>query len=159
MTRRIFLPSESDIYRDGLPYGKLYTDVHRERIRAHAKHDGNSDSMERIEWDDPAWLPVLVEEAGEVARELCEIRHRGYISDSDMIRLREELVQLAAMACAWIDAIDNDESQLIGRDPMPQDDDTKRAVDAALSRRRVREERLKSAQERKEREQRDQERR
>lgn len=84
-----------------------YDDAHRERIRAHAKHaDKPGGSMEMKSADDPDWFPVLCEEVGEVAREINDYRH-GLISDDDrMPRLRAELVQVAAMAHAWIAAID-----------------------------------------------------
>lgn len=90
-------------------------DVHAERLRAHAKHDTNGGSMERKDYRDPAWLPVLVEEVGEVARELCE---RGMGGDTARLftdaerdetlrqRLRAELVQVAAMVTAWVAACD-----------------------------------------------------
>lgn len=83
-----------------------YWAVHAERIRAHAKHDVNGDSMERKSWNDPAWLSVLVEEVGEVARAMCDHRHSGVYDDNLMDHLRTELIQVAAMACAWIDALD-----------------------------------------------------
>jgi NTP pyrophosphatase (non-canonical NTP hydrolase) len=93
--------------------GKLYVDVHRERIRAHEKHDPKGHSMERRSFTDPVWLPVLTEEVGEVARVLCETE-----LDAELMRLpeakkhlREELVQVAAMACSWIDAIDLDQQE------------------------------------------------
>lgn len=97
--RRFYPPTESDLYH-GSVNGGPYADVHRERIRAHAKHDGRGQSMERKGWDDPIWLPVVTEEVGEVARCLCD--------HDDKARLREELVQLAAMTTAWIDAIDQE---------------------------------------------------
>lgn len=99
--RRFYPPSESDIPMHGW---RPYSDVHRERIRAHIKHDVNNHSMERREWTDPVWLPVLTEEVGEVARVLCE--GEDGLTAKDAVRLREELVQVAAMAVAWIDAID-----------------------------------------------------
>jgi hypothetical protein len=89
----------------------VYADVHDERIRAHAKHDDNGESMERRTWDDPAWLSTVVEEVGEVARVICEQRHGTYRDDfAATTDLRSELVQTAAMVCAWIDAIDLDDS-------------------------------------------------
>lgn len=94
--------------------GEVYLDVHKERIRAHAKWDRpdrpeEGASMERRPWDDPAFLPVLVEEVGEVARVMCEERH-GHIDHTEAaIQLREELVQVAAMTTAWIAAIDRAE--------------------------------------------------
>jgi NTP pyrophosphatase (non-canonical NTP hydrolase) len=107
MARRFIRPTESDIPMHGW---RPYHDIHRERIRAHHKHDDNGQSMERKVWDDNAWLSVLVEEVGEVARVLCEERHGTYnnIQTEAMKTLREELVQTAAMTVAWIEAIDLD---------------------------------------------------
>jgi hypothetical protein len=88
-----------------------YHDVHRERIRAHRKHDGTGDSMERKDWRNYAtWVTVLLEEVSEVAKVFCDHRHLGELSDREELKkeLREELVQVAAMTCAWIDAIDRD---------------------------------------------------
>lgn len=114
MSRRFYPPTLSDI---GLHEARVYGDVHRERIRAHAKHDANGGSMERKDFDDPSWLSVLVEEVGEVAKELCDHRHAVAADQwstpdehraGHKRRLREELVQVAAMAVAWLDAIDLD---------------------------------------------------
>ncbi len=108
--RRFYPPTESDT--DGhAVFAEVYVHIHRERIRAHAKHDGDGDSMERKEFTNPAWLSVLVEEVGEVAKAMCDHRHHGEYADARAyaIELRDELVQVAAMAAAWIDAIDNDE--------------------------------------------------
>lgn len=98
--RSIALPHEDDGLLDWRPY----SEVHRERIRAHKKHDANGWSMEKREWTDPVWLPVLTEEVGEVARVLCEGEDGMTAEHRD--HLREELIQVAAMAVAWIDAID-----------------------------------------------------
>lgn len=84
----------------------VYADMHSERIRAHDKHDANGASMERKPWDDPAWLPVLMEEVGEVARELCEQASGNRDGDIARTMLRAELVQVGAMVAAWIDALD-----------------------------------------------------
>lgn len=88
----------------------VYPAVHAERLRAHAKHAaGASGSMESKPWDHPIWLAVLGEEYGEVARVLCE-DELGSLAGPAHVRerLREELVQVAAMACAWIDAIEQE---------------------------------------------------
>jgi NTP pyrophosphatase (non-canonical NTP hydrolase) len=107
VTRRYYPPTESDIPMHGW---RPYSDVHRERIRAHDKHDSNGDSMERKAFTDVAWLSVLVEEVGEVAKALCDHRHHGEYSDPAALaaELRGELVQVAAMTVAWIDAIDQE---------------------------------------------------
>jgi uncharacterized membrane protein len=78
-----------------------YVDVHRERMRAHLKHGAKGNSREFAPWDDPEWLPILMEELGEVAHELTYDA-----ADTRRLNLRAELVQVAAMACAWITALD-----------------------------------------------------
>lgn len=96
---------------------EVYREVHRERRRAHRKHDSNGGSMERKDYRDPTWLPVLVEEVGEVARELCEralttdVARQFTDAERDetlRLRLRSELVQVAAMVTAWVAACDDD---------------------------------------------------
>lgn len=77
-----------------------YDEVHRERIRAHVKHVSRGGSAEQRPCDDPEWLPILVEEVGECARAICD--------HDPLAHLRDELVQVAAMACAWICAIDRE---------------------------------------------------
>ena len=47
-------------------------------------------------------LPILAEEVGEVSRLLCE----AFQHELDEKRLREELVQVAAVALAWIEALE-----------------------------------------------------
>jgi hypothetical protein len=82
----------------------VYDEVHQERRRAHAKHDAAGNSREDAAWDNAEWLPILVEEVGEAAHLLTyDVTEVSY-TRKDM--LRAELVQVAAMACAWIDAID-----------------------------------------------------
>lgn len=49
-------------------------------------------------------LPILGEEFGEVCRELCEARAER--REPSAVKLRDELVQLAAVAVAWIEAVD-----------------------------------------------------
>lgn len=84
----------------------VYADINAERMRAHNKHVGNGGSVEETHWVDPRWQAILLEEHGEVARVLCE-KDLGNLSNEDYQKqLREELVQLAAMTCAWIAAID-----------------------------------------------------
>lgn len=118
MTRRYDPPTYDDVPNE---VWRPYEDVHHERVRAHAKHDqgepgkygsDGGTSMERMPFDHPLWLAVLAEEFGEgVGRAIIEGRihvpeHR---TTEGVANLRKELVQLAAMTCAWIDAIDLDE--------------------------------------------------
>lgn len=79
---------------------QIYKDVDAERSRAHQKHGAKGRSREDQDWQEKEWLPILVEEVGEVAHELT------YDSGATLKSLRKELVQVAAMACAWIEAID-----------------------------------------------------
>ncbi len=51
-------------------------------------------------------MAVLCEEVGEVARALLE-RH-GAVNDQHGVDLRKELVQVAAVACAWIELLDSE---------------------------------------------------
>mgnify|MGYP001616241009 CR=1 FL=1 len=48
---------------------------------------------------DGMWLAILVEEVGEVANDINERSKK----------LREELIQVAAVACCWVEAIDRRE--------------------------------------------------
>lgn len=90
-------PSRGTLNR--LLSGTVYGDVHRERLRAHTKHEARS--LERASWTEQArWLRTVGEEHGEVCRALCD--------DEGPERLRAELVQLAAMTVAWIEAIDQE---------------------------------------------------
>lgn len=76
-------------------------DVEMERRRAHDKHSSSGKSMEDLPYDHQLWMPVLVEEVGEVARAMNDREPPD--------RLRTELVQVAAMATAWVAAIDERE--------------------------------------------------
>lgn len=71
------------------------------RIRAHEKHGDNS--IEAIAADDPRWLSILVEEVGEVAHELT------YDAEGGVAALRSELLDVIAVAMAWISSIDGPE--------------------------------------------------
>ena len=90
----------------------IYGEVLAERERAHRKHGATS--MEMLPVTDMTRLSVLVEEIGEVAREFNEARHRTHAEllpqtereqSIDLAALRKELIQVAAMAAAWADAI------------------------------------------------------
>ncbi|CAM2953389.1 hypothetical protein [Skermania piniformis] len=81
---------------DMRPPLSLWLDVAARRALAHAKHGARS--IEHLESPDPAWLPVLVEEIGEVANSLTY--------DGHTTGIRDELLDVLAVASAWIDAID-----------------------------------------------------
>lgn len=84
-------------YRDD---HEVSQEILRARERAHAKHGPNS--IEAIPANSPRWLSILTEELGEAAHELT------YDSGGDLQSLRRELIDLAAVATAWIEAIDHD---------------------------------------------------
>ena len=86
---------------------QAYLAMQEERVRAHAKHEAAGNSMEDAHWYDLRWLPILTEEVGEVARELCDAWQHTEAEQKE--RMRAELVQVGAMTAAWIDAIDRDE--------------------------------------------------
>lgn len=89
----------------------VYGDVHRERVRAHHKHDTNGDSMERKNWDELlSWTTVIGEEVGEIDRAICDARHLGEFENKKALRAKliEEVTQLAAMSTAWLDALWSD---------------------------------------------------
>lgn len=67
------------------------------RAAAHAKHGANS--IEATPADSSRWLPILVEEVGEVAAE--QTYDKG-----EPGALRAELIDLVCVATVWIDAID-----------------------------------------------------
>jgi len=124
MIRRFYPPTASDVDSHAVP--GVYKDIHHERVSAHQKHDSHGGSMERLHWQDESWLPVVTEELGEAAKELNELRHDlNRISEpgADPVyaeqiwgaaytdrkeKARAELVQVAAMVTAWIEAIDED---------------------------------------------------
>ena len=52
-------------------------------------------------------LTVLVEEMGEVARAILE--DGGLANDRHHVKLREELVQVGAVATAWLESLEGDD--------------------------------------------------
>jgi NTP pyrophosphatase (non-canonical NTP hydrolase) len=66
------------------------------RRKAHEKHGDNS--IEGLASQDPSWLTILVEEVGEVAQQLTY--------DHDRSGLRSELVDVLAVASAWLASLD-----------------------------------------------------
>ena len=80
----------------------VYVEIANERERAHRKHQATS--MEAQPVDAILRLAILMEEVGEVAKEFNEARHRGD-ETPDLVAVRKELVQVAAMAACWADNI------------------------------------------------------
>ncbi|MEV0289861.1 hypothetical protein AB0H36_37515 [Kribbella sp. NPDC050820] len=75
----------------------LIIEATRARANAHAKHGANS--IEALAADSPRWLPVLVEEVGELANTLTY--------DGPGHNTRAELIDVLAVVTAWLDAIDS----------------------------------------------------
>jgi hypothetical protein len=91
--------------------GDVLADVYEERDRqeaiGHRKRAGGIDwrscADPQMAGGDTTRFLVLGEEVGEVANAVLEA---GYGSIVDDEHLREELVQVAAVAVAWVEAID-----------------------------------------------------
>lgn len=75
-----------------------FLDIQRERTRQIEKWGDQHH-------DDAWWCVIEMEELGEVARAIYERAPRW--DDESRARLREELVQVAAVAVAWIEDIDS----------------------------------------------------
>jgi NTP pyrophosphatase (non-canonical NTP hydrolase) len=82
-------------------------DVMQERMRQIVKWGGpEADGVENPSTPDPVRLRTLVEEVGEVAEAM------GRPEDGNGKRdLRTELIQVAAVAVAWIEGLDRAVSQ------------------------------------------------
>lgn len=86
--------------------------IQAEATRAHLKHGENS--MLGAGQTDDRRLAILTEEVGEVAKELNDaaIRQSAYPSTAaavgtlDRDALVKELIQVAAMAATWIEALE-----------------------------------------------------
>jgi NTP pyrophosphatase (non-canonical NTP hydrolase) len=70
-------------------------EVAEERISQDAKW-GEQNHLDFV------WCAILGEEVGEVANAILE----GTFSDAPLAHVRDELVQVAAVAVAWVEAID-----------------------------------------------------
>ena len=85
---------------------KALTDVRVERARQDAKWGADRSQPDAI------WLAILTEEVGESAEEVLALDWAdGDPKAQRMIRtnrLRAELIQVAAVAVAWVEAIDDD---------------------------------------------------
>lgn len=77
-----------------------YLSVAEEVERAHKKHGSNS--MFHPSQSHERRLAILTEEVGEVARELNEQAITGTLNEP---KLCAELMQVAAMAMTWLEAI------------------------------------------------------
>lgn len=84
----------------------VYDEVRAERERAHRKHKNSpGGSIEDRPAANPRWFTVLGEEYGEVCKALNDYEHGLYSVDDYWDSLHNELIQVAAVACAWADKI------------------------------------------------------
>lgn len=100
---------------------EIATEIAASRHRAHDKHGENS--IETIDPESPLRLAILAEEGAEVAevmvdlfahtllnKALGRVAHSGTY-DAEKGTLRDELVDVASVAVAWIAAIDRGEAK------------------------------------------------
>ena len=71
--------------------------VNNRREEAHQKH--GEQSIESVPAFDPRWLPILMEEVGEVAHALT------YDAAQSPAELADELLDVMAVCGAWLDAL------------------------------------------------------
>lgn len=92
------------IWPDGIGGDVLY-DIHRERGRQeHLRETGKfRQTCAAVDMAPHAKLAVLAEEFGEVARHVTEYLIEP--SRLDDAELREELIQVAAVAAAWAESL------------------------------------------------------
>lgn len=112
------LPYVCALIRAGRGAGAtVWAEIVAERHSAHRKHGATS--MESCDRFADRRLRVLLEEVGEVATVLNDREHdHAYpnrpqqwhddVEDNAVVDLRHELVQVAAMAVAWIAALDDE---------------------------------------------------
>lgn len=82
---------------DQLARNFIYGNIEGERLRQDQKWGDQSGN------EDILWSVVLSEEAGEVAKETLHLNYEG---TGTIEHLREELIQVAAVAVAWVEALD-----------------------------------------------------
>jgi NTP pyrophosphatase (non-canonical NTP hydrolase) len=75
----------------------IFADIGVERERQEQKFGATESNPDAV------WLAVLIEEVGEVGRALLDARR----SLGPYSHLRKELVQVAAVAVAWLESIDS----------------------------------------------------
>lgn len=78
---------------------KIISEIRAERQHSIDKHGENS--MEYLKGSDTSWLAILVEEVGEAAKSLT-------YDNQDNENLRDELIDIIAVASAWVEAMDRD---------------------------------------------------
>lgn len=77
----------------------IYDEISAERTSQDAKF--GTQAHKPVEW-----LPILVEEVGEVAKEVCENHHSWFYGKRDYANYRKELIQVAAVCVHMIENLD-----------------------------------------------------
>ena len=84
----------------------IYRDIDAERARQAAKwggpHHWGTGDCSSSDVPEPVKVAVLVEEVGEVAMAMLDLNRAD---------LRRELVEVAAVAVAWVEALDREEGR------------------------------------------------
>lgn len=83
---------------------RIFSEIFDERQRQDKKF-GPQDHKPMI------WIPILVEEVGEVAKAALETHFQYSGADTDYSRYRKELIQVAAVAVAMVQNIDAKQKQ------------------------------------------------
>jgi hypothetical protein len=85
---------------------EIFTAIHAERIAQHRKwsqsHDWGQGDCSSPDVPEPVKAAVLAEECGEVARAVL---------DRNPDNLRTELIQVAAVAVAWLEGLGKESAQ------------------------------------------------
>jgi NTP pyrophosphatase (non-canonical NTP hydrolase) len=79
--------------------------IQAEATRAHIRHGKNS--MLNAHYGDAQRLAILTEEVGEVAHEMNELMLGNIERSEYKDKIEKELIQVAAMAATWIEALNN----------------------------------------------------
>lgn len=90
--------------QDCLIYGEVLSEVDTEMYASVEKFGEQNHNS-------PDWLMILAEEVGEANRAALEARFGigGWTAVENMVKLRAELVQVAAVACNFIRSLDRNE--------------------------------------------------
>jgi len=103
-------------------YVRVINAVLDEVLQERAKQD---DKFGQQNHNTVAWMAILTEEVGESAKEACEVYFKqrlrfknkevGELYSAGLKNLREELIQVAAVAVAFVESLDRNELSTNGR--------------------------------------------
>lgn len=81
----------------------IFQDIRNERLRQDKKFGPDRDQ------DAYRWFTILAEEHGEAAQAILEVE----FGEGNVLHLREELVQIAAVSIAFIECLDRNRGVLL----------------------------------------------